>query len=557
MRSLTVRSSNRKMRLQNITRRTILFAALCACGILPEKFAAADTPVPDDIVYIETNDSAVGQNAILAYRRTADGTITALSGSPFPLGGTGGGASRDTDQNVMVSPDHTLLFAVNSGSGTVSVMRIQADGSLLPAPGSPFASGGITPVSVGIAGSRLYVVNTSGDSALGIPPNYTGFAINADGSLTPIPGSTQNTDYGDGPTQALTTPRGDFLFGADFSGSKLRAYRINPSGTLQQASNSPLAAPNPLGIMVHPTQPILYAGLPFRAQLGVYACDGTGTLTPVTTARNSGSAICWLAITRDGRNLYSTNTGSDSVSWYDLTNPLAPVERQNLHLKGGGGPYQVAANPSGSYLYVVNQTFGGGLKDNALHTFRIDAGGSLTEYGQPLSFPVGGSASPQGVAVIQPPARVTGNIVLADRSPLALPNPAVTLQFRPQDSSAAFTKQAILNPDGSFALTDIPPLRYTVQIKSSGHLAKTVTLDATQGSGSAGSVVLLGGDANNDNKVDIADFGLLVNAYGAAYDLSDPNAPAEVVAADFNGDGVVDIGDFGILVNNYNAAGAL
>ena len=55
------------------------------------------------------------------------------------------------------------------------------------------------------------------------------------------------------------------------------------------------------------------------------------------------------------------------------------------------------------------------------------------------------------------------------------------------------------------------------------------------------------GDATNDNVVDIADLGLLVNAYG---DNANITGSGYDVRADFNVDGMVDIADFGLLVKN-------
>ena len=63
---------------------------------------------------------------------------------------------------------------------------------------------------------------------------------------------------------------------------------------------------------------------------------------------------------------------------------------------------------------------------------------------------------------------------------------------------------------------------------------------------------MLGGDANNDNVVDIGDFGILVNAYNGDETVSGSGYDQR---ADFTCDGIVDIGDFGVLVNNYSATG--
>lgn len=88
----------------------------------------------EHVVYTETNDVA---NAILAFRRDAEGRLKLLSGAPFPTGGKGvidpsfKLGPLDTDQNVLIDRDRRLLFAVNSGSNSIAVFRIRLhDGAL-------------------------------------------------------------------------------------------------------------------------------------------------------------------------------------------------------------------------------------------------------------------------------------------------------------------------------------------------------------------------------------------------------------------------------------------
>ena len=89
-------------------------------------------------------------------------------------------------------------------------------------------------------------------------------------------------------------------------------------------------------------------------------------------------------------------------------------------------------------------------------------------------------------------------------------------------------------------------------IKGSKTLQVVVTgVDLTAAAATL-NVTLPGGDADNNNTVDIGDFGILVNAYGSDSTVTGSGYNA---AADFNYDGVVDIGDFGILVNNYGNSG--
>ena len=112
----------------------------------------------------------------------------------------------------------------------------------------------------------------------------------------------------------------------------------------------------------------------------------------------------------------------------------------------------------------------------------------------------------------------------------------------------------------AYEIDDLPVDTYVLNVKSDTYLAKNIPL--TVGKTNVPNVdaeLTTAGDANNDNVIDIGDFGALVNNYGNAYSLAltPPYAPNDlaIIQADFNGDGVIDIGDFGILVNNYNAQG--
>ena len=125
------------------------------------------------VVYTETNDVA---NAILAFRRDDEGRLTLLPDAPFATGGKGvidpsfKLGPFDTDQNVVVDHDRRLLFAVNSGSNSIAVFHIRPhDGTLEPLRGSPFSSGGVNPVSIGLRGNQIVIINQNLDPAQNVP----------------------------------------------------------------------------------------------------------------------------------------------------------------------------------------------------------------------------------------------------------------------------------------------------------------------------------------------------------------------------------------------------
>ena len=92
----------------------------------------------------------------------------------------------------------------------------------------------------------------------------------------------------------------------------------------------------PLGLWAHPIFPLLYVGFVTVNRLGVYAYNSYGHLTFLRSVPNSGQAICWLRVNGSGTRLYSTDTGSNSVSVYDLSLPEEPREIQKPGAFGPG-----------------------------------------------------------------------------------------------------------------------------------------------------------------------------------------------------------------------------
>ena len=147
---------------------------------------------------------------------------------------------------------------------------------------------------------------------------------------------------------------------------------------------------------------------------------------------------------------------------------------------------------------------------------------------------------------------VSGTLTFEGFSARSYYSQNVLFLFRPVGGGATVTKLVSVNANGVFALSGVPKNRYQARVKGARTLA--VTLPAMVTSDLSGlSAFLRVGDANGDNKVDVSDFEVLVNAYGS--DTS-ANYLDYDIRADFNGDGLVDTTDFGLLVGNYGSVGA-
>jgi 6-phosphogluconolactonase (cycloisomerase 2 family) len=400
---------------QFVRRLALSLAGVLSCGALQ---VSAGSPTPDTI-YLESNSTA--GNSVLEY--TFNFTSAPVLKSTTPAGGVGvfdptfALGPFDSDQNLIENPSGTLLFAVNSGSNTIAVFNIQPDGTLIPVHNSPFASGGSDPVSVGLKGDTLVVVNKDQDPAQAgtatgaILPNYTTFYVSPEGQLTPVSKSTVSVAVGSSPSQALVGSQGNVVFGADFLGGLLQSFHLDPNGGLDQ--NLPQALPDsiftgltggrlPLGMRTHPALPILYVDITPVSKVAVYTYDPQGHLNFVRAVPDAGAAPCWAIVNHAGTRLYVTNTGDDSIEVYSLNDPLNPTEMQHFVMdpNNGGAVFSTVIDHSDDWLYVSAEQSGSTatVSANAFHTLKIAADGTLSEPFAPTVLPVTST----------PPVRVQG-----------------------------------------------------------------------------------------------------------------------------------------------------
>ena len=338
-----------------------------------------------------------------------------------------------TDREVIASPDGRLLFAVNQGSNSVAVFRVRRNGSLDLVRDRAVGSGGTEPVSLSIARDRLYVLNR-GDEIQGqtgtIAPTITTFNIRRNGVLRQDVAATTTLPLGLSPSQVLISSSSNLAFVDTFTpppltnvaeANEVLPFRIAADGKLVPVPSggvgAPVTAPLLLGLAEHPTQNIIYAGLPGADQVGAFTFDGGGNLKLAGTAPVQGQAPCWDSSARTGSiSTRSTppQTASASSRWPTRCTPADPGVRAGRAAESDGqsrrpretAAFEFALDPSGKALYVIDhQTDAAGNfpQGNALHVLTVAANGTLSEgTGSPLFLPPNIPAGdfPQGVATI-------------------------------------------------------------------------------------------------------------------------------------------------------------
>jgi len=368
--------------------------------VLPDAHTAHAAGV-DALGYVYVNDNTAGTNTVAGFLRHADGTLTPLAHSPFAAGGAGTGKITGSQGALQVSSNGRYLLAVDAGSNQISVLRIGTFGELYPVPGSPFWSGGATPISLAVHNHLVYVAN--GGTTAGANTNYSGFHLDDNGTLTLLSGSTFALPDGSGPGDILFNATGTRLVGTRVNTSLIDSFVVGHDGRLSPAPQSPFPAQSvgPFGSDFRPTNPDqlfvsnAHAGAG-NGTVSAYRDKAQGTLisVPGSPFADQQTAPCWVAITPDGQYLFAVNTASATISRFALAQDGALTLLGSTPMHGGTslGPFDIQVDSSQHYAYVVDS-------GTATVSEFLVHGGMLTEIASsPVALPAG--ATPFGLVIV-------------------------------------------------------------------------------------------------------------------------------------------------------------
>jgi len=188
----------------------------------------------------------VGTSQIDSFTVGLSGRLRPAPGSPFTAQGLGpfGSQFRPTNPSqLFVSNAHN-----GAGLGTVSVFADSPDGSLTPVGASPYANQQTAPCWVIISpdGRYLFAVNTGSGT-------ISRFAIAGGGQLTLLGSTTVSATAGVGAVDPGLSPGGRFLYVNESRVGSVGIFAVSRNGNLTELPTSPAALPTgatPAGIAV-------------------------------------------------------------------------------------------------------------------------------------------------------------------------------------------------------------------------------------------------------------------------------------------------------------------
>ncbi|WP_040949446.1 lactonase family protein [Gorillibacterium massiliense] len=334
------------------------------------------------MVYMMTNREA--SNEVIAFFRDMNGLLTFMGAYPTNGRGTGTREVSPATANDGVDPlasqgsltlsrDGRFLFAVNAGSNSISSFIITGNGGLVLADVKP--SGGAQPNSLDGFGNLLYVSNVGSD-ANHFASNISGFHIENNGRLTPIPGSTHSLSTMNAqPARVLFTSDGRKIVVSELTTNHLSVYHVSGNGTVTGPIINDSNGMGPFG-SCYLSSGVLIVTEAFSNGLSSYSMSDNGILKVISgTVLNGQKTTCWVTTTRNERFAYTTNTLSGSISTYriDGNGALTVVGLTTSTPVGSptGLPIDAGVSKDGRHFYTLNGNQG------TVSVFAINDDGSL------------------------------------------------------------------------------------------------------------------------------------------------------------------------------------
>lgn len=345
--------------------RRALLAAGAGLALAPWGAVARAPNVRADFVYVgcrTTRERNARGEGISVYRSGGGkwSLVQRLQGLPNP-------------SYLAADRDARFLFAGHGDGSEISSFAIDPSTGALTATGTR-SSLGKNVVHVCVDPSNRFLLATNHLTIDGFVSNVAVFPITPDGrigeavdvaELRGTPGPHRREQPFAKPHQAVFHPGGGWIAVPDKGLDRVHTFWLDGTGKLRPTAPAMVARPGagPRHMRFHPRLPFAYLLNEIDSTLLALRVDGrAGTLVPFQFASllrddfigpNHASDIL---ISRDGRSLFATNRGMNTVVRFAIDVRTGRIDRPLWQSSGGAVPRQFAFDLDGDDLLVGNET---------------------------------------------------------------------------------------------------------------------------------------------------------------------------------------------------------
>ena len=340
-------------------------------------------PAPSRLLFIGTYTSGASRGIYALRLGAAEGALSApvvAAETPHP-------------SFLALSPDRRFLYAIRDSAAMVAAFAVHGDRlALLPAPPAPEAIAGCH-LAVDRTGRTLLVSNFHAATIAALP-------LAADG--TPGPGQViRHEGRGSHPRRqaeahvhsAVISPDNRFALVCDLGLDRIYTYRLDAAQARLAPGRPPFTAnaagSGPRHSAFSADGRRFYASRELDNTVTAFdydAASGALVLRQAVSTLPAGfmgdSAAAEVALHPNGRFLYVSNRGHDSIAVFAVDGATGLVSAVEFTPAGGRNPRHFALSPDGAWLVCAHQGSG------TVAAFRVDpASGRLSPAGRPAAVP--------------------------------------------------------------------------------------------------------------------------------------------------------------------------
>jgi 6-phosphogluconolactonase len=311
-------------------------------------------------------------------------------------------AASENPSFLALHPGGRFLYAVNETddfggekTGAVSAFAIDSSrGELQRLNQQPSKGAHPCHLVLDEAGKNVLVANYSGGNVTVLPIGVDGRLRDPSAVLAHV-GSGPSRRRQEGPHAhgLALAPDERFAFAADLGADRVFVHRFDPSaGTLEP--NEPSAAAlapgsGPRHVVFHPSGTFLFAinellstVTVFRYKPAAGVLEPLQTLTTLPADFDGTSTTAEIAVSPDGRFLYGSNRGHDSLAVFAVDADSGRLTTAGHVPTGGRTPRHFTIDATGRRLLAANQD------SDSVTVFRLDpASGLPSPVGEPVPVP--------------------------------------------------------------------------------------------------------------------------------------------------------------------------